>query len=614
VRGDLGKYLDVNLSTGSITDYEIPGEWRALYLGGKGIAARILMEELSGGEEPLSAENVIVFAVGPFQGTGIMGAGRHVVMAISPKTGAVADSYVGGHLGHELGRSGYDGIIIRGMSKEPVYLTLIDGRGGIHAASDLWGQGVGATEEILAARHPHSRVAAIGIAGENLVQMACIIHERSRSAGRPGLGAVMGSKMLKALVVGAGNDKPLYDRDRFLRERRDYVRDLYDDGMRQFGEFGTARGVPWFSEMGILPTRNFQEGVFDQADAISGERMRDEILVDRDSCAGCPIRCKRVVKTSFAGREAPPSLGGPEYETMAALGSLCMNGNLNSIAVANAMCNDYGIDTISAGVAAAFLMEASEKGLVAEDIHWGDAEGIIDLIDKIAHRDGIGDKIAEGLAGFAEAVGADFAMTIKGVELPMHEPRGKQGLAISYATSPRGATHMEGMHDTMFATDVPTPEMGIDRAYDRFTLADKPAIAKRYEDLRSFVNSLILCAFTVNGVGEKYSLPKIRSLLEAETGNALGAHEMLTIGERVYALMRMHAARAGYTLADDGLPQRLYTPLPQGASADHPIDPEEMRTAIAAYYEERGYDQHGPTRATLERLGMSDLATIERGA
>ncbi len=605
--GYFGRYLDVNLSTGSITDYEIPAEWRILYLGGKGIAARLLMEELSGEEKPLSADNLLVFATGPFQGTGVMGAGRHVLMGISPKTGAVADSYVGGYFGHELGRSGYDGIIIRGMSHEPVYLTLLDGRGEIRPAHELWGKGVGEATEILAARHRQSRVAAIGIAGENLVQMACVIHEGSRSAGRPGFGAVMGAKMLKAVVVGPGRDRPLRDRDRFLRERRDYVRNLFDDGMRNFGEYGTARGATWLSEMGILPTRNFQQGVFEQAEAISGERMRDEILVDRAGCAGCPIRCKRVVKATFAGREAVPDLGGPEYETVAAFGSLCMNDNLNAIAVSNAMCNDYGIDTISAGVATAFLMEASEKGLIEETIRWGDAKAIVELIDKIAHRDGIGDKIADGLANFAERIGADFAMTIKGVEIPMHEPRGKQGLGISYATSPRGATHLEGIHDTLLETDVPTPEMGVDRAYDRFALADKPAIAKRYEDLRSFVNSLVLCAFTVNQVGEKYNLPEIRSLFEAETGNALTAQEMLMIGERNYALMRIHAARAGYSLADDGLPQRFFTPLPRGASADHPIDPEVMREAIASYYEKRGYDQYGPTSATLERLGMSDL-------
>jgi aldehyde:ferredoxin oxidoreductase len=550
MHGGYGRYLDVDLTAGKTSDYEIPERWRRLYLGGRGIAGRILLEELTGKEDPLSAENILVFATGPFQGTGLLGAGRHVVMGLSPKTGSVADSYVGGFFGHELGRSGYDGIILRGIilrgsSAEPVYLALIDGAAEIHPAKDLWGKGVGETERILLERHPQGHIASIGIAGENKVQMACIIHDCSRSAGRPGLGAVMGAKGLKAIVVHGNKEKPLYDRERFNRERAAYAKSVYDEGMKRFGEYGTAGGVTWLSEMGILPTKNFQEGTFDQAEAIGGERLHDTILVDRESCAGCPIRCKRAVKTSFAGRDVTPDFGGPEYETIGAFGSLCLNDNLDAIALANQLCNDYGIDTISAGVAAAFLMEASEKGLIDEKIGWGDGEAIVRLIDQIAHREGIGDKIADGLEAYARELGADFAMTIKGVELPMHEPRGKQGMGISYATSPRGATHMEGVHDTMLSNDAPTPELGVDHAYDRFTLADKPKIAKIYEDLRSFENSLILCVFTVRETGENYTLPQVRSLLEAATGIALSPQEMLEVGERNYALLRMHAARAG---------------------------------------------------------------------
>jgi len=613
MQGSFGRYLDVDLTTRTIVDYVIPEEWSRLYIGGRGIAARILLKELSGKEDPLSADNILVLGTGPFQGTGLLGAGRHVVMGLSPKTGSVADSYVGGFFGHELGRSGYDGIILRGAATEPVYLTLLNARGEIRPAKDLWGKGTGETERILLERHPRGRIASVGIAGENKVQMACIIHDRSRSAGRPGLGAVMGAKRLKAIVVHGDREKPLYDRERFNKERAAYAKSVYDEGMKRFGEYGTAGGVTWLSEMGILPTKNFQEGTFDQAEAIGGERLHDTILVDRESCAGCPIRCKRAVKTSFAGRDVTPEFGGPEYETIGAFGSLCLNDNLDAIALANQLCNDYGIDTISAGVAAAFLMEASEKGLIDEKIGWGDGEAIVRLIDQIAHREGIGDKIADGLELYARELGADFAMTIKGVELPMHEPRGKQGLGISYATSPRGATHMEGVHDTMLSSDAPTPELGVDHAYDRFTLADKPNIAKVYEDLRSFENSLILCVFTVRETGGKYTLPQVRSLLEAATGIALSPQGMLEVGERNYALLRMHAARAGYTMEDDGLPARFSQPLPRGASADHPIDPEVMSTAIAAIYEARGYDSVGPTDETLRKLGMDDcIGKIKR--
>jgi aldehyde:ferredoxin oxidoreductase len=611
--GNFGRYLDVDLSTGLIKDYEIPSVWQKLHLGGRGIAARILLEELPGKIDPLSAENILIFATGPFQGTGLLGAGRHVVMAVSPKTGSVCGSYAGGYFGHELGRSGYDGIMVRGVAREPVYLTLVSGKAKLHPAGELWGKGTGETEEILKQRHAGGRVASIGIAGENRVQMACVVHDRSRAAGRPGLGAVAGAKRLKAILVKGDEDKPLHDGKRFARERADYAKQSLTEGMKRFGEYGTAGGVTWLSEMGILPTKNFQEGVFDQAEAIGGERLHDTILVGRESCAGCSVRCKRVVKTEFAGRPVSPQFGGPEYETIAALGSLCLNGNLDAISLGNQLCNEYGIDTISAGVAIAFLMEASEKGLIDRFIQWGDGRAIVTLIDEIARREGLGDCVADGLEPFAEEIGADFPMVIKGVEIPMHEPRGKQGLGLSYATSPRGATHLEGVHDTMLSGDCPTPELGINRSYDRFTLADKPGVCKIYEDLRSFDNSLILCCFTTNSTGKNYNYPQVRSLLEAASGIELSWEEMLRIGERNYALLKLSAARAGYTMDDDGLPRRFSEPLPRGASAGHPLAPEAMRATIKAYYQERGYDRLGPTDETLRRLDLERfIGTIRR--
>jgi len=444
--GTYGRYADVDLSSGSLGEYEISSDWLTLHLGGKGVAARVLLEELSGTEDPLSPENILIFATGPLQGTGVVGAGRHLVMAISPKTGAVADSYVGGYFGHELGRSGFDGIIVRGAAAQPVVLTLVDGHLELLPAKALWGLGTAETEMLLKQRYPNSRVASIGIAGENLVQSSCIIHDRSRAAGRPGFGAVMGAKHLKAIVVRGNSRRPILDEKRFRRERTAYAKLFLDGSMEDFGKYGTSQFVSPLSEIGILPTRNFQSGTFEQAEMIDGKMLADTILAGRESCAGCPIRCKRIVRTSFMDRDVHPEFGGPEYETVAAFGSLCLNSDLQSIALANQLCNDYGLDTISAGVACAFLMEASEKGLMNERIAWGDAEAIITIIERIAHREGIGNDIADGLETYAASLGADFGMTIKGVEIPMHEPRGKQGLAISYATSPRGATHMEGMH------------------------------------------------------------------------------------------------------------------------------------------------------------------------
>ena len=613
MHGSFGRYLDVDLSSGTLKDYEIPSEWQALHLGGRGVAARILLEELPGKVDPLSPGNILIFATGPLQGTGLLGAGRHLGMAVSPKTGSVCGSYTGGYFGHELGRSGYDGLIFRGQAAEPVYLSLANGKATLYPATEVWGKGTGETEAILQQRHPGGRVTSIGIAGENRVQMACVINDRSRAAGRPGLGAVMGAKRLKAVIVAGDQDKPLFDQDRFVRERAEYAQLFQDEGTKHFGEYGTAGGVTWLSERGILPTKNFQEGVFDRAEAIGGERLHDTILVDRETCAGCSIRCKRAVKTTFAGREVLPEFGGPEYETLAALGSLCLNEDLSAVSLANQLCNDYGIDTISAGVASAFLMEASEKGLVDREIPWGSGEAIISLIDQIAHRKGIGDRVADGLEAFAKELDADFHMTIKGVEIPMHEPRGKQGMGLSYATSPRGATHLEGLHDTMLASDAPAPTFGVDRSYDRFTLVDKPGVVKVYEDLTSFQNSLILCIFTTRSGGERANFLKIGSLLEAATGISLSPEGMLEVGERNYALLKLNAARAGYTMGDDGLPERFATALPRGASAGHPVDPKGMREAIEAHYRGRGYDRYGPTDETLRRLDLGDyIGIIER--
>lgn len=604
--GSNGRYLDVDLSSGKVAEYLTPDAWRERLVGGKGIAARILLEELPDRVDPFGPENILVFATGPFQGTAIVGGGRHAVLAVSPKTGAVADSYAGGHFGHELGRSGYDGILVRGRAETPVVLTLLDGKAEIQSASTLWGMGTGEAEEALKARHPGARVSSIGPAGERLVSQACIINDRNRSAGRPGLGAVMGSKLLKAVVIRGHTDKPLHDAERFAHERAAHAKTYLEKRWQGFGEYGTSSGLVWLSEQGILPTDNFREGTFAQAEAIGGERMHDTILVGRDTCTGCPIRCKRVVKTSFDGSDVLPEFGGPEYETLAAFGSLCRNADLASIALANQLCNDYGLDTISAGVAVAFLMEASEKGLIHEEIAWGDPHAIISVVHAIARREGIGDRLADGLALYADEIGADFAMAIKGAELPMHEPRGKQGMGLSYATSPRGATHLEGLHDSMLERETPCAELGVTKTYSRFTLLDKiePSIA--FEDLRSFTNSLVLCCFTTSDSGPGYNFPAIRSLLDAATGLTMDAAEMQLVGARAYALLRVLSAHAGHTRDVDGLPARFAEPLPHGASAEHPIPTKEMKQAISAYYKARGYDRFGPTDKTLRALGLDD--------
>jgi aldehyde:ferredoxin oxidoreductase len=608
MKGMHGQYLEVDLGAGTTRDREVPEAWHELHLGGRGIAARILFDLVPPGTDALAPENALVWATGPLQGTGVAGAGRHVVMAVSPKTGSIADSYVGGYVGHELGRSGYDGIIVRGRASVPVYLLLQGGKAELRDASDLWGQPTAEVDARLKGRHPGVRVAQIGPAGERLISQACIIHDVNRAAGRPGFGAVMGAKRLKAIAIKGGRARPLADPPAFAQARAAFAQNLMDEGMQRFGELGTARGVAWLSEMGILPTRNFGDGVFDQAADISGERMKETILVDRETCAGCPVRCKRVVKTEFLGQAVDPVYGGPEYETLAAFGSLCLCADLSAIALANQLCNAYGLDTISVGVAIAALMEASELGLIREHVPWGDGKAVVAWVERIARREGLGDEIASGLEPWARKLGAEFAMTVKGVEVPMHEPRGKVGLGLSYALSPRGATHLEGMHDTSLEVDAPTPELGITERMDRFALSGKARAVVTYENVRSFVNSLVLCAFVARDTGPRYNLPELRRLVEHATGIALGPKEMLRIGERNLALVRLYSARTGRGRDDDRLPPRFHEPLPRGASAGRPIEREEFRAEAAACYRRRGWTKSGLSAAKLRSLGLEDLA------
>lgn len=608
MQGYFDRYLDVSLADGEIDEYTIPERWCEKFLGGRGIGARIMIEELETGVDPLGPENIMVFATGPLQGLNIAGAGRHLVMAKSPKTNSVNGSYVGGFMGQELGKSGYDGIIIRGQASAPKYLVLKDGEAKLKDAEDLWGLETAEFEYKVQEREGDVRVASIGKAGENLINYSCVIFDRNRAAGRPGFGAVLGSKKLKGIAVKGENKKNPAFPDQLKSLKGEFARSLAENKADSLGKYGTSRGVDSLSESGLLPTKNFQRGEFSGAEEISGETMADTILKKRDTCSACPIRCKRVVETEFDGEQVRPEYGGPEYETIAALGSLCLNSDLDSIALANQKCNRYGLDTISTGNTIAFAMEASEKGLLDWKVDWGEPKEIVELVEAIANREGIGKELAKGISALKEELGADFAVEIKGQEVPMHEPRGKKALGISYATTPRGANHMEGPHDTMLEDEPLAPELGVKEPMDRYSYEGKAEVAKIFEDLRSFNNSLVMCAFTTNMVGENYSFDTVREMVKAVTGRNLSPETMLEIGERNYLLLRLLASREGYTAREDRLPDRLKEPLPSGATEGEGIPEEKLDEMLAEYYELRGYGEDGiPTREILAELGIEDL-------
>ena len=606
--GYFGRYLDVSLTDGEITDYSIPEEWYEKFLGGRGIGARLMFEELEPGVDPLGPENIMVFATGPLQGLNISGAGRHLVMAKSPKTRSVNGSYVGGFMAQELGSSGYDGIIIRGEASSPKYLVLKNGKAALKEADDLWGLETAEFESRVQKREGDVRVASIGKAGENLINYSCVIFDRNRAAGRPGFGAVLGSKKLKGVAVKGDKDKKVADAEGLKKVKTRFARSLAENKAEDLGKYGTAGGVQSLSERGILPTKNFQQGEFSGAREISGETMADTILKKRDTCTACPVRCKRVVETEFNGEQVKPEYGGPEYETVGAFGSLCLNSDLDSIALANQKCNQYGLDTISTGNTIAFAMEASDRGLVDWEVNWGDPEAIIGLVDAIASKEGIGKKLAKGISYLKKELGADFAVEIKGQEVPMHEPRGKKSLGISYATTPRGANHMEGAHDTMLEDGPLAPELGVTEPMDRFSYEGKAEVAKIFEDLRSFNNSLVMCAFTTDMVGENYSFDTVRDLLGAVTGRELSPEAMLDIGERNYLMLRILAAREGYSAENDRLPDRLKEPLASGTTEGEDLPQEKLDEMLSEYYLARGYDEDGvPAKEKLVELGIENL-------
>lgn len=601
--GVFGRYADVDLTKGKIGEYKIPEDWHVKHIGGRGIAARILLKELCPSVNALSGENIMVFATGPFQGLNIAGAARFLVMAKSPKTQNINCSYCGGSFGHVLGRTGFDGLIVRGKSEEPVYILINEGEVFIHSAKDLWGLDPKEVEEYLKNEYGDVSVACIGVAGENLVTQSCIMVDRTRAVARPGYGAVMGCKNLKAVVVRGSKEKPVANKDKLKSLRAQFAKEVMTGGWQQtIQEFGTAGGVPILQQFGILPTKNFQTGMFLHFDQISGQKLVESgLLVGRDTCPGCPIRCKRVVKGTFNDQEFDPAWGGPEYETLAAVGSFCLNGDLSAICLFNQKCNQYGLDTISVGVCIAYLMEATEKGLIkGEDaIKWGDAKAMDELIEKIAHRRGIGEWVARGVEYLGMKVGdSSFLMQAKGEEIAMHEPRGKLSMAIYYAMTPRGGNHMEGVHDPT----PPNPELGIGENY-RLSWENRARIAGEYLNLRSFANSLILCAFTSDLAGN-YRFPLIREMLEAVTGISIDAKEMLKIGERNYGLLRLFAERAGYMRKDDDLLARFKQPLPESGFC---IDDDVLQKSIDDYYRIYGYGVYGPTDEKLKELGLAEL-------
>ncbi len=607
--GYTGKILRVDLTTGKTSVDEPDERFYRQYFGGTALIGYYLLKELAPGIDPLGPENKLVFTAGVITGLPAAGCGRSGVGAKSPLTGAWGDAQAGGFWPAELKRAGWDGIIIEGKADKPVYLWINDDAVEIRDASHLWGKLTADVEKQLRNELGGKRVkiTQIGPAGEKLVRLAGIANDINRYYGRCGLGAVMGSKMLKAIAVRGSKSVKVADQAKVRGIARNMA-EFIKTKMGGMTEYGTSGGVPGLQAMGILPTLNFREGQFDDFEAISGKTQAETILVDRDNCTACSINCKRVVEVG-APYNVDRVYGGPEYETIGSLGSLCGIGDLKAIANGNQSCNSLGLDTIGTGTTIAFAMECFENGLLTKedtggiDLRFGNAEAMMKMVGMIGRREGLGDILAEGAHRAAKKIGKGaekFAMVIKGQELPMHDPRGKVGLGIGYAVSPTGADHMHNMHDPEFARVNSTMSaLGILEPSPADDLSPTKVRMFRYlVNWAHFKNCASWCMFVPydpNGMSE---------LVNAATGWKTSAWELMKVGERAMVLARLFNAREGLTTKDDRLPERLYSGVSTGPQAGKGMDRAAFQEALNNYYAMCGLDAKtgGPTAATLHEL------------
>jgi aldehyde:ferredoxin oxidoreductase len=608
--GFMGKILRVNLTTGETTFEPLDLDRARAFIGGRGLGISYLLEEVDPACEPLSADNKLILMTGPLTGTSAPTGSRYMVMTKSPLTNALTCSNSGGHFGHVLKRTGIDGVIVEGESSKPVYLWVTEDSAEIRDAGHLWGKSVHeTTDRLLEETTPKARVACIGPAGENLVRFASIMNEKDRAAGRSGVGAVMGAKKLKAIVAQGSKVVPYHDADGFKKVASEYLggfKETYKDSQPPLREFGTAVTVVGTQGVGIFPTRNFQQGRFEHWKEISGETLTEKYLRRPKACFACPIACGRVTEIPEGPYKGEGE--GPEYETVYSLGSDCGVGDLAALTKANYICNELGMDTISMGATVASAMEMYEKGILSEKetgrpLLFGDADGLIELCTQTAHRQGFGDKLAEGSLRMCAGYGhPEFAMVAKGQEFAGYDPRGEKGMGLVYATSPIGASHMRG--DTAYIELLGVPSTSLT---DPLAWEDKPQLVKDFQDVFSVIDSAGLCVFfsVRNYVTPTRDIrPEgILRLLNAATGFDYDMDSLMAAAERGLNAERLFLVRAGFSAADDTLPQRIVAePMPEGPAKGHVCELDKM---LPPYYALRGWDEHGrPTAETLRVLAL----------
>lgn len=621
-----GKILHADLTNGRLWVEEPDADFYRLYMGGTNFGMHYILKQMEPGADPLGPDNVLTMMVSVLTGAPFSGQSRISVNAKSPLTGAIGDSQAGGFFPAELKFAGFDGIVITGQSEKPVYLWIHDGEVELRDASDLWGLGSWETETRIREELSDNKVevACVGPAGEKLVRVAAIMNMRNRAAGRTGMGAVMGSKRLKAVAV-RGRQRPKIANSAGVKAvaRLGATEYKNNNGMHELGELGTAGIVVEQDAVGGLPTRNYQSGHFEFAEAIDGQRMADTILVGRDTCYSCVVRCKREVEVHNDKYDVPPELGGPEYESLSTLGSYCEVGDLEAIAAANAICNDMGVDTIGSGATIAWAMECYEAGLLTPEdtdgleLRFGDADAMLAALKALTRREGrLGDLLAEGSARAAARIGPDAqarVVAVKGAEFPAHMPQVKHSMGLIYAVNPFGADHQSSEHDPSYeegsgpmnlnrlaelGLTTPVPSTSLGREKVEFTLKTQYWV--------SMMDALCLCQFDWGATWQLYGPSVAVDVVNAVMDWGVDLQELSQVGARRVNMLKAFNMREGFTREQDKLPPRIFQPLKGGESDGMSFDEEELERAKDMYYAMAGWDvQTGnPTPERLAELGI----------
>ncbi len=628
--GYTGKILHVDLTRGKLSTEQPTEDFYKTYIGGSAMGTYYVFKNTPAGADPLGPENTLTMMLSATTGVSISGQSRMTATAKSPLSGLIGDSQVGGFFPAELKFAGFDGIVFTGKSLKPVYLWIHDGEAELIDASHLWGKITGDTEKLLREQlgDPKIEIAQIGPAGEKLARFAAIMNMCNRANGRTGMGAVMGSKNLKAVAVRGHRKVQTADPAAITRLARLAPKRVVDIGdMKGLQDFGTASVLNYQNTSGGLPTKNYTSGTFEQAEDLSGEHMSETILKENDTCYACVVRCKRVVETEYNHTHFDPLYGGPEYETLSTFGSYCGVGDMSAVAIAHQICDQYGLDTIACGATIAFAMDCFEHGYLTLkdtggiDLRFGNTEAMVAMVDKIARREGLGDLLANGSAYAAKKIGhgaEDLSIAVKNNELPAHMPQVKRSLALIYAVNPFGADHQSSEHDPGYTPDTAAynlerfAEIGMTNPMsDKILNREKVKMALYSEWNYSFMDTATLCQFVYGPAWQVYGPKEQAELMRATTGWEWTVDDVQKVGERRLNMLRAFNAREGAGRDRDTLPKRIYDePLKGGASDGVAVTRQEVDEALDMYYEMCGWDvaTGKPTRAKLEQLGLGWMA------